>query len=740
MTMTKQLPPYPRFGECISALAGAIDANKDGSDVGRLAREGDFDWERLDTVIDELLIDSSAAVLGDTAHRIFVQWVSSVRSAYTQLVLGVSLDALGRKAALPVLVEHFFAPAGGRLLQQVSAELPGPDLLRLLADSEQPLKVTFEWLDSAVGGPVEKLLYPGSTGSDRVEQEKVRKWRTGTNIPSAQSIKLFCRKLVECREPIPACPVWLLVASALSRLERRWPGSLRSLMLSQARGIASPSRPVEDVLCQLVVRAGQAWPELAQAGCYLWHDLRRTSAKQPGDRDRTWQRIEALEQLAKRHDPEGHTAYHYSWMKGRWHVLSGQYQEAIPHYEKAFKQACYRSGHQIKDIVSEASCLSAFLCLPAKGAKRPPLLKQLKHVGIALGLYRQPESGTVLEDWELDQLARQLPVEFPACGRFVECQQDLADEPIQGWLFIDRDAISKMKPDLKAPRSVRAVHSADGQVRRWPQLRLFASFGLLEQVKALLDAGAPVDDLDSSNASALLCAIQHAEQTGRREAMDLLLVHPHQPATINAMTQRKRLTPLMCAIDLGLPDVVAALVAQGADVEQRALTDNQSPLYYLVTQLAEKVNPNMMLANLTERMMQEPDLVLQDTLRRFGVGIAGAFGSNTTALRSHKELAIAVAKALVDQRVSRHSAPKLMRIAAILLEAGAKPNAAHRYPVPGRTPLMLAAESDLPELFDLMIQHGGDPLMPDAQGQHSWQIARAFHSRRVLTYLSQRYR
>ena len=160
MTMTKQLPPYPRFGECISALAGAIDANKDGSDVGRLAREGDFDWERLDTVIDELLIDSSAAVLGDTAHRIFVQWVSSVRSAYTQLVLGVSLDALGRKAALPVLVEHFFAPAGGRLLQQVSAELPGPDLLRLLADSEQPLKVTFEWLDSAVGGPVEKLLYP----------------------------------------------------------------------------------------------------------------------------------------------------------------------------------------------------------------------------------------------------------------------------------------------------------------------------------------------------------------------------------------------------------------------------------------------------------------------------------------------------------------------------------------------------------------------------------------------------
>ena len=50
---------------------------------------------------------------------------------------------------------------------------------------------------------------------------------------------------------------------------------------------------------------------------------------------------------------------------------------------------------------------------------------------------------------------------------------------------------------------------------------------------------------------------------------------------------------------------------------------------------------------------------------------------------------------------------------------------------------MLAAESDLPELFDLMIQRGGEPLRPDAHGQNSLQIARAFQSRRVLNYLSQ---
>lgn len=255
MTMRRQQPPYPRFGECISALAGAIDANKTGSDVGRLAREGDFDWERLDTVIAELLVDSMATVVGEPARQIFEHWVASVRSAYTELVLGVSLDALGRKDALPVLVEHFFAPAGGQLLRQVSTDIPGPDLQRLLADNQHPLQVTFEWLDSAVGGPVEKLLYPGSTGSARIEQEKVRKWRTGTDVPSAQSIKLFYRRLIECWKPIPACPVWLMIASALSRLEKQSAAPLRSLMRPHAQGTTTTRRSVEELLSELVVRA-----------------------------------------------------------------------------------------------------------------------------------------------------------------------------------------------------------------------------------------------------------------------------------------------------------------------------------------------------------------------------------------------------------------------------------------------------------------------------------------------------
>ena len=55
--MNSKLPPYPRFGECIGALASALDIKKIGSDVGRLARVR----ETLSTAI---TTDSGTAPVG----------------------------------------------------------------------------------------------------------------------------------------------------------------------------------------------------------------------------------------------------------------------------------------------------------------------------------------------------------------------------------------------------------------------------------------------------------------------------------------------------------------------------------------------------------------------------------------------------------------------------------------------------------------------------------------------------
>lgn len=538
----------------------------------------------------------------------------------------------------------------------------------------------------------------------------------------------MCKHLDARCAQVPSYAIWLLISSALSRLERSWGDALRPLVHAHLLGKPSDSSSIKSYLSEMARSTRRAWSELAETRRKLWHDLQRTSSKIVGAQDRIWREIAALEKTAAAIDLEAHSAYHYEWMRGRWHVLSGHYQEAIPHYEHAFELACYRAGHQIEELISEASCITAFI-----GKK--PFLKKLKHVGIALGIFRKPEGGISLENWEFDQFAQQLPRLFPAQGRFTECQNDLAEHSMQGFLLLDKDTLSKTLPDLKNANRVRAVHFVDGSVRRWPQLSLFASFGPLEHVKALLDAGASVDELDSSGGSALLGALQNATSTGNREVLELLLARTHQVATLNAQTQRKRLTPLMCAIEFGQPDVVESLIAQGADVEKCALTDNQSPLYYLVSQLSGKVNPGRMLLTLVQKMKEPPEVVLQDTLRRFGANTAGTFGSDLTALRLRPELTNEIIKHIVSNHVSRHNVFNLMQIATILLKAGANPNAPHAYPVPGRTPMMLAAENDLLELFDLMLRHGGNPLIPDASGNNCIQIALSFRAIDILNYL-----
>jgi hypothetical protein len=726
-------PPYPRLGECVRAMCLALDTKGSNRDVDRLAREGDFDWTKVDALINELLVEGARRLLGPLADEVLMPWLRHVRTEYCRLVLDVPLDAIGRAQALPTLVEEFFVPRASQLLLLLRARCPGPRLGVLLEDERSPVRAVLEWLDQSVGSPVDKLLYQETTGSDKVSRDKMVKWRTGIDLPSGQSLKLLVDDLR--REPgtrglVDVAGAWLLIARALSQFDRLGAAPARPLLRAYLESAQLDWIPRKR-LQELVATAGAAWPEMADLGRRLWHDLQRTARKQAGDQADTWRRIQALEMLTKEHDLEGRTAYHVAWMKGRWHTLSGQYEDAQLHYEQAFELACYRAGRQVKDIVEDAICVAAFLDAKV-------FVRQLKQVGIVLGLFERPaEDAAVVEAWELEQFAQQLPLRFPPHGRFVESEPDLSDAPTPGLMTIALSEMEAIKPDLRKPDRVRAVRYGNGLVRRCPQLRLFASFGRFETVRALLEAGASVDTLDSSGASALLCAMQYAHDRGDRAVLDLLLATEHQASTLNAATNRKRLTPMMCAIDLGEPDVVLKLLEMGADSDRLALTDLQSPLHYTITKISGRVHPHRMLEGLLAAILSEPDDSARDALRRFGVASAGVFGDNMTRMRNNQTLARETAKALVDLHVRRYSVEKLMQIVAMLLRFGADPNRGHGYPVPGRTPLMLAAETDNPGLFELLVERGGDPLKPDAQGQSSFQIAMAFQSHRVLARLQQ---
>ena len=624
----------------------------------------------------------------------------------------------------------------------IEAAIPGPGVLNLLNPDANPVDVVLLWIDETLNVPAVTLLFPESTNSHRVEKEKIRKWKNGVDEPSSQSILLFssalksvaANKLITDTDFVSekllgdGISAWLLIAAALARLEKKSQIIVRPLI----KKCLEENFFADDTsfkLAKKVQEVGESWPELRELGVQVWNELWRTTEKKIGAQKRTYAAIERLQTLAEQQDPNGKTVYHYFWMRARWSVLSGQYEEALALYKQAFDLATYRAGAQTKEIIQEAVCLAGLF-------EKKTFLKQLKNVGIAVGLFHKNKGEQAFEDWESEQFSEQLLYIFPITGRFPESIPSLLRDKADAHEICPLNEPDTLKPDLKRPDRVRAINYADGSVCRWPQLRFFVAQNNYEAVNSLITAGADVNQLDNKGATALLVAIKLALKTGDRRVLDRLLVPPYKSESLNTPTPRQRITPLYRAIELGEPDVVRCLLLKGANPDCHFLPDKQTALYYAVSLLWRLTYPKRLHKQLLQRMLECPDLMQKDVLRRHGVNSAGIYGENQKFLYENSELLNEVVKTILEDELGRHSKPNMMQIIRWLLIAGANPNAGHQYPVPGRTPLMLAAESNLVQVFALMVEKfEGNPLQRDADGQDSYDIARSFNALDIMAYM-----
>jgi hypothetical protein len=730
------LPPYPRLGEIYRAAAVAVDTKAGNRDVDRLAREGEFDWSLLPTLGDELLVEPLAKSVDPEFAEMVAQSVAYVHASYVHFVSTVPLDSLDRKEALPLLVEHYFAPHALGLVFGVKKEFGGPDLMKLFDPDLRPVSVVLEWLDQGEAQPLARVAFPEATTADRAEFEMVRKWADGTNLPDRQSIVRFGNALAKAggvrADKVQNLRIWLIVARALVHLEKESPLPFRGFMRRNLL-LGMPDIDIGRILSTAVIESGRRYSELTLPVLTLYENLKRTTGKEAGDQEKTKAGLDEYERAAARLEPEGRTRFHTEWLRGRWHALSGDFETALAFYERAAELANYRAGDQQRRIVEEALVLAAYL-------GRKPVLKRLKHRAVAFGLFVEPLAGNVVEDWEVEHLVQNFHQVFPECGRFPEAPAT-GDRPATlPFLIIDEDEVSRLKPDTGKPDRVVSVRFPDGQLRRWPQLRLFASFNRFEEVELLLSKGAPVDQLDQSGGSALLCGIQEALRTGDRRVLDALLSRPHSKAALDSVTAKKRLTPLLCAVELGEPDVVEKILAMGASSDLRGNVVDETPLYSAVTKIGMVRNPGMLYRYLRRSLESDPDLVKREVLRRHGVSMAGVFGDGKTLAQlrenpRYAEMFDELVSAMVEEQVRRHSLPKLIWIVELLLMNGANPNAPHRYPAPGRTPLMLAAENNSGWTFDLLVRHGGDPYRADAAGLDCPKIAMGFSSAEVVGYM-----
>lgn len=732
-------PPYPRLGEIYNALAQALDTKSKDRDVERLAREGDFDWSKISGLRESLILAPLRRYVGD---EVFVddldRFIQYVHASYLKIVSTISLDSMSRDETLPVLIEHYFAPHAIGFFDGIwTEEAPNPHAF--LDPEEYPLEVVFNWADPGGSRVLAKAAFPETSDLALDNREKVTRWADGTQLPDLASLKLFVDAFAkngtdEQRRRAPTLLKWLLLARALTWFERQAnPLHIRRI-LSWHISRTHREWDLGGILSLAAFKAGEKRKALLEPYGRLMCCLDRVEPKSEGARAEAESALTDFAQQLEVHDPEGLGHYALEWYRGRWHILSGNYKDALECYRLAVAHADYRAGETWQQIVAEAMALAGYL-----GNARP-FLKQLKHRAIALGVIAQPRvDEDVVEDWELEELRKQFHHFFPPQGRFVEVEQPDDAVGALPFLMYDPESLAGREPNYRKPDQVATVLTIDNQVRRWSQLSLYATFGSLDVVKKLLEKGASVDALDNSDGSALLGAIQRAADSNEREVLDLLLTYSHSKATLNQRTARKRLTPLIRAIDYGEPDVVAKLLAMGADANLRGHVDDQTPLYLCTRNMGGLRAASSIRRAIIQSVTNNRDLVVRETLRRYGVGVAGVFGDKRSVFDAMRnsvghEIFGKVVDLIIEDFIGRHTAAKQLQIAEHLLIHGANPNASHNYPAAGRTPLMLAVENDSPEAVELLMRYGGDPFIRDGSGSDCRVLANGFKSGNVVKH------
>lgn len=723
------LPPYPRLGEIYRALALALDTKQQNRKLDQWAREESCHWNVPHELLEELFEKPLAKYVDEEFGRFVTDHVRAFHKFYIDLIKTVAVDGLDRESVLPSLMDYAFLHWGSGVLLKAITTFDGPSPTQLLDRDVYCVDVVLSWVEQRLDKPLASSSSLESADTAKSFRDSLLRWRKGEQKPSLHKIKLIGDMLVN-ENHATSLRRWLIIARALAWFEEHFaePGQLRQKMLWEIL-MGMPAHDVGRILSEQNRQASDFLKPLVVPGLLLQEQLKRTVAKTVGDQAKAKKQLDDFRELIAKHDLDGRTGYWVEWFTGRWHVLSGELEAAISHYETAVDLCLYRAGENQKQILEEAMVLAAKL-------KRKPLFKRLKHQAVFLGLLAEPDdkSEEIVPSWELQQAADCFAQVFPSSGWFVEAVERTATAVFPFFLYAAEGV--PQKPDLRNPDRVISVYSQDQQKRRYPQLRWFASEGKVTEVNALLEKDASVDQLDASGGSALLCAMQYATETGDRKVLDLLLAHPHKEETLNRVTDKKRLTPLLQAIELGEPDVVAKLLEMGASAELRGTVDDQTPLYFCLGRMALAFDPGKLTRSLQEKMQDHGRYKFSDALRRYGGASFGLFGGIDQIRKNMQEPGYELLwQALVQTELSRYSLSKLIEIARLLLRYDADPNAPHQRPAPGRTPLMLAAESDLIEAFKLMVEYGGNPLQPDGEKMDCWKIALGFRSRRVIGFL-----
>lgn len=153
--------------------------------------------------------------------------------------------------------------------------------------------------------------------------------------------------------------------------------------------------------------------------------------------------------------------------------------------------------------------------------------------------------------------------------------------------------------DLTKPNKIFSVGMEGSLVKKMPQLVYFSMRNDFDAVARLLEAGADVNKLSSSNESAVLMAVQAMQiNLAPLNSMDeglfkLISEKTHRESILDSLSSKRKLSPLGCAVQTGRVDIVKKVLEMGATVDRRYDTTGETPLFTAIGMIAHHTRPTL---------------------------------------------------------------------------------------------------------------------------------------------------
>lgn len=712
----KFLPPLYTAPEVLRAVALALDTKGLSRDVGKAMDEyvskGQYIHDTHCRLLNDGIVEPIGKHLTPDTKKHFSLLLESLVERYQKLALQFPCYDKRRgdvsKATILLCVPLFMDA-----LEPLIERLRLPALDSILAWSS-PVGEAISWLKRECP---DWAMAVKDFAIENNEADYVERWATGKLLPSAKSLLKFI-ELVN-KENRERALILLLVARAFAHSYR-----VNEALRDQVLRLYSPeSQPMNMERLGIEEHEPSHEFHVFMTSIIDLNLMLQEDNMVLGARSFIQESLARMDQYHRKSALPPSSRWILSLVTARAAVADGQLQQALAAYKQAFAEGMYSAGESQVAIIEEALCVASM-----QGDVR--FLEKLKNQAIGFGMTEAPakdhhdpriagsgrRGSDFVEDWEIRRWRERFHMIFPARCRFIDAA-GMPEEPAPSCIVVNPD--EHIEPDLRHPDRV-VQYSAGGGRYRMPQIHWFAHRNDVDSVKKLVEKGADyITPWKEDGSSVLHVSVRKMGVIDPGPSPDDSLFRVVAPMIENQNARPERLagiakmitTPLLkkqmtvlgSAVETCRPDVVRTVLGLGAPVDQRHTISRLTPLYWTCQLACLQRKPEMFMQTAQREMLRISPAQIEDINSRYGVPLMSPQSSEWSSA-----IILEVHRAFMETRKGIDRAA-LIEIARILLENGADSNACHDINgVQRRTPLMLATEANDLELFDLMVEFGGD--------------------------------